>query len=63
MSLAVHSGETVGLVGESGSGKTTFAKSLIGLLGITERVDPFLGRDVAGLREAGWRQACAARSR
>ncbi len=56
VSLAVHAGETVGLVGESGSGKTTFAKSLIGLLGIAEGSIRFLGRDVADLREAGWRR-------
>lgn len=32
VSLAIGTGETLGLVGESGSGKTTFARLLLGLL-------------------------------
>ena len=49
-------GETVGIVGESGSGKTTFGRALIGLVAPAGGSIRFLGREVAGLREAGWRR-------
>jgi oligopeptide/dipeptide ABC transporter ATP-binding protein len=56
VSLTIHASETVGIVGESGSGKTTFARALIGLIGLDGGAIRFLGRDVSGLPEAGWRR-------
>ena len=56
VSLTVHAGETVGIVGESGSGKTTFGRALIGLVAPAGGSIRFLGREVAGLPEAGWRR-------
>ena len=35
VSAVLHEGETLGLVGESGSGKTTFARTLLGIVGPT----------------------------
>ena len=55
VSLTVRAGETVGIVGESGSGKTTFCRALIGLVAPASGSIRFLGREVAGLPESGWR--------
>ncbi len=52
VSLAVATGETVGLVGESGSGKTTLAKSVLGLYRPAAGTVRVAGRDVAHLRGA-----------
>ena len=56
VSLTVHAGETVGIVGESGSGKTTLGRALMGLVALAGGSIRFLGREVAGLPEAGWRR-------
>jgi oligopeptide/dipeptide ABC transporter ATP-binding protein len=58
-SLAIHTGEAVGLVGESGSGKSTLARSLLGLNDNQfVRVDggsvSIQGRDVTRLSEKDW---------
>ncbi|MDQ3680663.1 MAG: ABC transporter ATP-binding protein [Actinomycetota bacterium] len=58
ISLAVHSGECLGVVGESGSGKSTLARAALGLLG-DARVEGSMelaGLDLASLDENGWRQ-------
>ena len=46
VSLAVHSGEIVGLVGESGSGKTLTCRAALGVLppGVAAREDHLRGR-------------------
>lgn len=50
VSLAIESGETLGLVGESGSGKSTLARMILGL------VEPSAGRiRVAGVEVGGSR--------
>jgi len=57
VSLAVHSGEIVGLVGESGSGKTLTCRAALGVLppGVAARGKiTFAGEDVAGLSRRGW---------
>lgn len=46
VSLAIHSGETVGLVGESGCGKSTFARTVLGLYEKTVGTVLFKGQDV-----------------
>lgn len=46
VSLAIHSGETVGLVGESGCGKSTFARTVLGLYKKTSGTVLFKGKDV-----------------
>jgi peptide/nickel transport system permease protein len=55
VSFDVAAGEIVGIVGESGSGKTVTARSLLGLLPPSGRVDAgsavFQGRDLIGLGE------------
>ncbi|MBE2277486.1 MAG: ABC transporter ATP-binding protein [Rhodobacteraceae bacterium] len=48
-SIAVRSGETLGIVGESGSGKTTLALALMRLIGSEGRIT-FMGRDISTLR-------------
>jgi microcin C transport system ATP-binding protein len=48
VSLAVRTGETVGVVGESGSGKTTLGLALLRLLPATGTV-VFMGKPVIGL--------------
>ena len=59
LSLSVAAGECVAIVGESGSGKSVTARSLLGLAGPGSRVEArsfdLSGRDVRGLRPAGWR--------
>ena len=47
--LTLRRGEVVGLVGESGSGKSTLGRALLGLVGATEGVIDFEGRDIAEL--------------
>ncbi len=57
VSLAVHSGEIVGLVGESGSGKTLTCRAALGVLppGVAARGKiTFAGEDVSGLSRRGW---------
>ena len=46
VTLAIHSGETVGLVGESGCGKSTFARTVLGLYKKTSGTVLFKGKDV-----------------
>jgi peptide/nickel transport system ATP-binding protein len=52
VSLAIATGETVGLVGESGSGKTTLAKSVLGLYRPSAGTVQVGGRDVGQLHGA-----------
>jgi peptide/nickel transport system ATP-binding protein len=57
VSLAVRSGEIVGLVGESGSGKTLTCRAALGVLppGVAARGKiTFAGDDVTGLSRRGW---------
>ena len=61
VSLAIHSGEALGLVGESGSGKTVTALSLMRLLQepparITGGAVRFDGRELLGLSEENMRR-------
>ena len=49
VSLAIATGEVVGLVGESGCGKSTLGKAIVGLNPITEGSVRLEGREVAGL--------------
>ncbi len=57
--LAVRSGETVGIVGESGSGKTTLALAIMRLIPSKGPV-VFMGRDIQGLRGRDMRPIRAA---
>ena len=58
ISLAVYSGEIVGLVGESGSGKTLTCRAALGELPPGVRADrgkvTFAGEDVTSLSRRGW---------
>ena len=58
VSLAVHSGEIVGLVGESGSGKTLTCRAALGVLppgvAATRGKITFAGDDVTDLSRRGW---------
>ncbi|WP_166353010.1 ATP-binding cassette domain-containing protein [Phytoactinopolyspora limicola] len=56
VSLAVHSGQTLGLVGESGSGKSTMARLLMGLLPPTSGTVRLDGLDLSTVRGARLRQ-------
>ncbi|MBD3812353.1 MAG: ABC transporter ATP-binding protein [Betaproteobacteria bacterium] len=60
VSLALHSGETLGLIGESGAGKSTLAMALIGLLRAPEvQLEGsmrFRGTELTGLRESDYRR-------
>ena len=47
VSLAIETGETLGLVGESGSGKTTVARMILGLVNPTSGLVRVDGVDVA----------------
>jgi ABC-type glutathione transport system ATPase component len=47
VSLAIETGETLGLVGESGSGKTTVARMILGLVKPTSGIVRVDGTDVA----------------
>jgi oligopeptide/dipeptide ABC transporter ATP-binding protein len=49
VSLAVWSGETLGLVGESGCGKSTLGKTVMGIHGPTAGEIRFGGREIGGL--------------
>lgn len=53
VSLAISSGETVGVVGESGSGKTTLGRAILGLTPVRSGTILFAGEDIthAGYRE------------
>lgn len=50
VSLAVTSGQTVGLVGESGSGKTTIGRAVLGLTPVTSGRISFREEDITALR-------------
>jgi peptide/nickel transport system ATP-binding protein len=52
VSLAIESGETLGLVGESGSGKTTLARMILGLVAPTRGSIRVEGVDLAGASHA-----------
>lgn len=56
VSLAIHEGEIVCLVGESGCGKTTTGKMAAGLLPPSSGSVLHLGRDVAGMKGAAFRE-------
>jgi ABC-type glutathione transport system ATPase component len=56
VSLAIESGETLGLVGESGSGKTTLARMILGLAAPTLGVIRLDGIDVARASRAELRR-------
>ena len=60
VSLALASGETLGLLGESGSGKSTVAWSVLGLVPPPGRIDGgvirLLGSDLMSLHEEGLRR-------
>jgi len=58
VSLALRSGETIGIVGESGSGKSMTARALMGLLprGLTAHgAVVYGGKDLLALDERDWR--------
>ncbi len=48
-SIALSSGETLGLVGESGSGKTTLGRAILGLAAARSGSAKFEGRELVGL--------------
>ncbi|MBB4070808.1 ABC transporter ATP-binding protein [Leucobacter sp. OH2974_COT-288] len=52
VSFNVAPGEILGLVGESGSGKSTIAKSVLGLLPITQGSMKLYGRELTSLSKA-----------
>jgi ABC-type glutathione transport system ATPase component len=52
VSLAIETGETLGLVGESGSGKTTVARMILGLVKPTSGIVRVDGVDVASASSA-----------
>ncbi|RRD59769.1 ABC transporter ATP-binding protein [Leucobacter sp. OH1287] len=52
VSFTVAPGEILGLVGESGSGKSTIAKSVLGLLPITQGSMKLYGRELTSLSKA-----------
>jgi peptide/nickel transport system ATP-binding protein len=54
--LTVGRGETLGLVGESGCGKSTLARVIAGLTPATSGSVSLLGRDMATLTTAEWRE-------
>lgn len=56
VSFALRRGEVVGLVGESGCGKTTVARSLLGLVPITEGRIIWRDRDLVRMRAADRRR-------
>lgn len=53
VSLAVDSGETLGVVGESGSGKTSLANAIMGLVPAFRGVCRFRGTDISTFDRAG----------
>jgi branched-chain amino acid transport system ATP-binding protein len=50
VSIAVETGEAVGLLGRNGAGKSTTLKTIMGLVRLTSGRISFLGRDLAGMR-------------
>ncbi len=54
--LDLFKGETLGLVGESGCGKSTLARVLAGLVPATEGSVTLVGRSIASLNAAEWRE-------
>lgn len=55
VSFQVASGEIVGLVGESGSGKSTIAKSVLGLLPITQGSMTMYGKELGAIKSSEMR--------
>jgi oligopeptide/dipeptide ABC transporter ATP-binding protein len=55
VSLAVASGETLGVIGESGCGKSTLGRVLLKLHGATSGTIRFDGRDITAMNEAEFR--------
>ncbi|MEO6714775.1 MAG: ATP-binding cassette domain-containing protein [Mycobacteriales bacterium] len=56
VSVAVGSGETLGLVGESGSGKTTLGRAVLGLAPVVGGTITFEGDDITHARRAARRK-------
>ncbi len=60
VTATLHAGEVLGVVGESGSGKTMLARSVLGLLPHGARLAAgrlaFLGQDLPGAGDEGWRR-------
>lgn len=51
ITLAINSGETVGLVGESGCGKSTLGKAVVGLLNATDGEILYHGKNIKNLKK------------
>jgi ABC-type glutathione transport system ATPase component len=55
VSLAVSSGEAIGVIGETGSGKTTLARAVLGLVPFSRGRVVIDGQDVSKARARQWR--------
>lgn len=55
-SLAISTGEVIGLIGETGSGKSTLARTVLGLVGASGGRIEFDGTDLTALTPKQWRR-------